>query len=463
VKESFSANLPRVSRSLSRGRGDAVLFWFLTLILAMALPCTAFAQDGAASERTSSPGSSSARIYEITISDAIGPVTARFVVDGVAEAERDGFDAVLVHLDTPGGLDVAMREMVKAILGSEIPVIVFVSPSGARAASAGLFIALAAPVAAMSPGTNIGAATPVSLGGGAASADTTMAKKVTNDSVAYIRSLAERWGRNADWAEEAVRDGVSVSAEEAVVLGVVDLIADDRDALLVALEGRTVQLTSGDRELRLRDATFVPAEMTRRDRILAALTNPSLAYLLLLAGILGIALELYHPGSILPGTVGGISLILAFFALQQLPVNAAGVLLLLLGMVLFFLETQVPSFGVLSVGGFVSLILGSIFLFRTDTMAGLSFSVILPTILFFSAFLLFAATMAARAQKQKRMTGREGMEGEIGQVVTALEPEGRVFVHGEYWSAIAAEPVEVGRRVRVRSVDGLKLDVEPVE
>lgn len=434
----------------------------LLALVTVAFVATLFGTAIAQSEGASPSQGSSASVYEVVISDAIGPVTARFLIEGIDEAQNRGFDAVLVHLDTPGGLDVAMREMVKAILGSEIPVIIYVSPSGARAASAGLFLALAAPVAAMSPGTNIGAASPVSLGGGPASPDSTMAKKVVNDSVAYVRSLAERWGRNAEWAEEAVRDGVSVSAEEAVTLGVVDLIAEDRTALFAALDGRVVELTSGDRELRLIGASIETAEMTGRDRILAMLTNPSLAYLLLLAGILGIALELYNPGSILPGTVGGVSLILAFFALQQLPVNAAGILLLLLGLVLFFLEIKVPSYGILSVGGFVSLVLGSIFLYRTDTMVGVSFSVILPTVLFFAAFLLFAATMAARAQKRQGMTGREGMIGEVGEAISELRPEGRVFVHGEYWSAVSSQPVDEGERVRVRSVDGLRLGVEPV-
>ena len=433
-----------------------VLFFAFLLLLAL---------SWIGSSATAVPSNSvdSYRVYELTIADAIGPVTARFLVEGIAEAESEGFDAVLLHLDTPGGLDVAMRDMVQAILGSRIPVLVYVSPSGARAASAGLFIALAAPIAAMSPGTNIGAASPVSLGGGPASADTTMAKKVVNDSAAYIRSLAERWERNADWAEAAVRDGVSVSAEEAVRLGVVDLVAENREALFAALEGREVELASGSIELRLVGAKVEHFEMTGRDKILALLTHPSLAYLLLLAGTLGIALELYHPGAILPGTVGTISLILAFFALQQLPVTAAGILLLLLGMALFFLETQIASFGVLSVGGIVSLTLGSIFFYRRDAMIGVSYSVILPTVLFFSAFLIFAATMAARAQKRKGLTGPEAMVGEIGEVVTALDPEGRIFVHGEYWSANSSQPIQLGARVRVRSVHGLRLEVEPID
>lgn len=416
------------------------------------------------SERTVAVDLDSARdswVKRIPLADAIGPVTARFSVDEIEDAEARGAEAVILELDTPGGLDVAMREMVKAILAARVPVIVYVGPAGGRAASAGLFITLAAPVAAMAPGTNIGAATPVGLGGGEASPDTTMKKKVINDSVAYVRSLAERHGRNAEWAAQAVRDGVSVSAEEALRLGVVDLIAVSFEDLLVQVDGRTVMTAFGERELRTSNARVETASMSGRDRALALLTNPSLAYLLFLAGILGIALELYNPGAILPGVVGGISLILAFFAMQQLPVNVAGILLILLGVVLFVLEVKVPSYGILSIGGVTSLLLGSLFLFKSGSMARVSWSVILPTVVAFSAFFLFVMTLARRAQKRRPLSGAEGMVGEYGEARTPLTPSGQVFVHGEIWNAVATEPIPAGASVRVRRLSGLELEVEP--
>ena len=406
---------------------------------------------------------SAARVLELTIDDAIGPVSASFLESGLERAVESEFDAVVIALDTPGGLDLSMRSMVKAILASPVPVIVYVSPSGARAASAGLFIALAAPVAAMAPGTNIGAASPVSIGGGPASPDSTMAKKITNDSAAYVRSLAERWGRNADWAERAVRDAVSLSAEDAVRENVVDLVASDLGDLFEQVEGDSVEVANGWKELRLVGASVERRGMNWQERFLSIIANPSLAYLLLLGGILGLAMELYHPGTVFPGTAGAICLILAFFALQQLPVNLAGVLLILLAVVFFGLEIKVPSYGVLSVGGIVSLVLGSLFLYQPESSLRVGWSVLAPTVICFSGLVLFAVSMAARAQKRPRVSGLEGMQGEVGVAVTPLQPEGKIFVHGEYWNARAGGAVESGARVRVRSVEGLTAVVEPVE
>ncbi|MEZ4655158.1 MAG: nodulation protein NfeD [Candidatus Eisenbacteria bacterium] len=440
------------ARSLADRSARAVL---LVLLFCGALSGATLADDASDSQ------SGTGWVLRIPLSDAIGPVTARFVVDQIAVAEKGRAEAAILELDTPGGLDTSMREMVKAILGATVPVVVYVGPSGARAASAGLYITMAAPVAAMAPGTNIGAATPVGLGGGAASPDSTMEKKVVNDAVAYVRSLAERHGRNAEWGEQAVRDGASVSAERALELGVIDLIADNFQDLLVRLDGRTVSTALGEHTLRTAQARVEDAEMTGRDRALALLSNPSLAYLLLLAGILGIALELYNPGAILPGVVGGISLILAFFALQQLPVNVAGLLLILLAVVLFVLEVKVPSYGILSVGGVTSLILGSLFLFKSGSFARIGWGLILPTVVAFSGFFLFVVTMAARAQRRRKLSGAEGMVGEIGLAKTALAPQGRVDVHGELWNATATEPVAAGDQVRVRRVSGLALEVEP--
>lgn len=400
-------------------------------------------------------------VYVLPWDDAIGPVTATFIENGIEQAEDAGARAIVIQLDTPGGLDASMRSIVKAILAADVPVMVYVSPSGARAASAGVFITMAAPIAAMAPGTNIGAASPVGLGGGAPG-DTIMTKKVTQDAMAYVRSIAERHGRNATWAEEAVKEGVSLSAEEAVAQNVVDLIADSLPELLRAVHGREVSTSAGSVLLDTEGVVIERLLPSRRERALALLTHPSVAYLLFLAGILGIGLELYNPGTILPGVVGGIALILAFFALQQLPVNVAGVLLLLLALVLFLLEIKVPSYGILSVGGVTSLVLGSLFLYRSDSMVRVDLSVLVPAVVTVAALFLFAVYMGARAQTYRKVAGAEGMIDRIGEAMTDIDPEGQIFVFGEYWTARAASPILRGSRVRVRAVEGLRLEVEPI-
>jgi membrane-bound serine protease (ClpP class) len=400
-------------------------------------------------------------VLVLPLSDAVGPVTAHFLSHGIKLAEREQAEAVVIQLDTPGGLDTSMRDIVKAILGASIPVIVWVAPQGARAASAGVFITLAAPIACMAPGTNIGAATPISIGGGPAAPDSSMNHKVISDAAAYARSLAELHGRNAEWAENAVRKAVSLTAEEAVKEKVVDFLAADLDELLDSVDGRIVRTVLGDAVLRTSDRQVRTLAMTWRERVLALVTNPSVAYLLFLAGLLGLGVELYHPGVILPGVVGAISLILAFFAFQNLPINAAGVLLILLGVVLFILEVKVPSYGVLSIGGVVSLVLGSLFLFQSGSALRVSLLVLVPSVLAFAGFFTLIVFLAARAQRRPRLGGSDGMVGEIGQAATGLEPEGKVFVHGEYWNARSTTPVPRGTEVRVLRVEGLKLEVEP--
>ena len=397
-------------------------------------------------------------VLKIPLADAIGPATAAFVVDGIARAERDSVDLVVIELDTPGGLDTSMRQIVKAILGASVPIAVYVAPAGARAASAGLFIALAAPIAAMAPGTSIGAAHPVGMGG--ASPDSVMSKKVTNDAAAYARSLADRTHRNARWAESAVRESRSLSAEEAVRDSVVDLLAENFDALLLALDGRMVKTFDRMHQLHTAQATIRNHEMGWRGRLLSFLSNPNLAYLLFMAGLLGLSLELYHPGAILPGVVGGIAMILAFYAFQNLPVRTAGLLLIVLAIVLFILEVKVTSYGLLSIGGVTSLLLGSLFFFESGAPVRVSLSVVITAVVALSAFFIFALGLAARAQRKKPLTGREGMEGEIGRALTDLSPFGQVDVHGEYWRAHAANPVASGTAVRVLYVRGLELEVE---
>jgi membrane-bound serine protease (ClpP class) len=406
----------------------------------------------------------SGRVLHLAVEDAITPVTSRFIVDGIAAGEREPVEGVVIQLDTPGGLDTSMREAAKAILGSSVPVIVWVGPSGARAASAGMFLTLAAHVAAMAPGTNIGAAHPVGIGGGMSPIDSTMASKVLNDAVAYARSIAALRGRNAEWAERAVRQSVSLEAEEAVRQGVCDLIATDIPDLLRQVDGRGVQTSDGTDTLRTAGIEVREYGMGFRERLLAILVNPNIAYLLFLAGILGIFFELSNPGAILPGVIGGISLILALFAFQNLPVNYAGVMLILLAVILFVVEIKVPSHGALMIGGILSLLLGSLMLFRTrGANIYLSLGVIVPALVITAGFFVLAVTLAIRAQKRRPVTGIEGMVGEVGIVSDDLAPEGRVQLRGESWQASAATRIPKGIRVRVVAVKGLHLDVTEIE
>ncbi|MBM3316730.1 MAG: nodulation protein NfeD [Candidatus Eisenbacteria bacterium] len=401
----------------------------------------------------------------VRIDDAIQPASAGFLDRALRWAEREGCGCLVVELDTPGGLDTAMRRMIKGILASPVPVVVYVSPPGSRAASAGVFLMMAAHVAAMAPGTNLGAAHPVAIGGlpgtGGAGPDTTMLAKVTNDAVAYVRSLATQRGRNADWAERAVRESVSIPSDEALELGVIDLLAVSPEALLEALEGRPVEVAGETRALRTAAARLIHKRMDLRDQILGSIANPNIAYLLLLLGALGIFFELSHPGSIFPGVVGAVALFLAFFALQMLPVRAAGIALILLAIVLFVLEIKVTSYGALAMGGVAALLFGSLMLFDSGTGVRLALGVIVPSVVVVGALFIAIVALAARAQGRRTVTGAEGLVGRIGEARTALAPEGRVFVHGELWRARSRERVAAGERVRVVRVRGLELDVEP--
>lgn len=394
----------------------------------------------------------------VEIDDAITPVSARRIVDGVRFAEAEGAECVVIQLDTPGGLDTAMREATKAILGSSVPVVVWVGPPGARAASAGMFITIAAHVAAMAPGTNIGAAHPVGIGG-MGQPDTTMASKVVNDAVAYARSIAISRGRNADWVESGVRESASIDAATALSKGVVDLMADDIPSLLRALDRRVVRTAAAPETLRTEGIVVRDREMSLRERLLSIITNPNIAYLLFLAGILGIFFELSTPGAILPGVIGGISLILALFAFQTLTVNLAGILLVLLAVVMFLLEIKVPSHGLLSIGGVISLLLGSLMLFRGPAGLGVSLAVVIPAIVLTAGFFIFAVAMALKAQRPRPVTGAEGMVGRTGTVIEDLRPHGKVLVRGEVWAATGSEEIARGEKVAVVSMDGLHLVV----
>ncbi len=407
------------------------------------------------------PAHAAEPVVVATFEGVINPVTAEYVRDAVEFAERQNAQALVLRLDTPGGLDTSMRLVIKDINGSMVPVIVFVAPTGGRAASAGVFITMAAHVAAMAPGTNIGAAHPVAMGGGEMTK--TMAAKVENDAVAYIKSIAEQRGRNAKWAEDAVRDSVSATETEALKLNVIDLIADDVSALLAKVDGREVMIGSRKIPLNTKEARVVEFPMGWRLEILRALSNPNIAYILMTIGTIGIIAELYNPGAILPGIVGTISLILAFYSFQSLPVNYAGALLLILGIVFFILEATVTSFGLLALGGVVAMLLGSLMLMKTDApFMQISLSVIIPVIALAALFSFFVVGMGVRALRRRPITGGEGMVGLVGTVKTPLEPRGKVMIQGELWDAVSNETVEPGNEVHVTRVDGLKLHVKPI-
>jgi membrane-bound serine protease (ClpP class) len=390
----------------------------------------------------------------------VNPAMADLIDGALRRAEEGGAAALVVQLDTPGGLDTSMRQMVKAIMNSPVPVVVWVAPSGARAASAGVMITLCADVAAMAPGTNIGAASPVSMGGG--DLPKTMAKKVVNDMVAYARSIAAKRGRNADWAERAVRQAVSVPAGEAVRLHVVDFEAADTKALLRRLEGFKTAGPEG-RVLHVAGAKVVRLEEGLRSKVLRTISDPNIAYLLFMIGLAGLYFELSTPGAILPGVVGAICLNLAFCALQTIPVSYAGVALILLALILFIAEVKVVSHGVLAVGGTISLVLGSLMLFNSPELyMRVSLGVILPAALAFSLFFALVVRLAVKAHRAKPLTGERGIVGETGTAVGPIEGEGKVFVHGEYWNATSEAPIEAGARVRVMAVHDLTLKVEKV-
>jgi membrane-bound serine protease (ClpP class) len=398
-------------------------------------------------------------IYIVKVADAISPGIAEFIKNSIDKAEAEEAACIIIELDTPGGLAESMRLIVQDILGSSVPVVVYVSPPGARAASAGVMITMAADIAAMAPGTNIGAAHPVGAGGKEISG--TMSEKVINDMVAQAKSVAEKRGRNAKWVEQAIRESVSVTETEALKENIIDLIAKDTDDLIRQLNGRKIK---GKGVLKLDKAEKVFLKPSLRTKILKTISNPNIAYILLMIGFAGLYFELSHPGAIFPGVIGGISLILAFFALQTLPVNYAGILLIILAIVFFIMEMKIASYGLLSVAGIVSLLLGSLMMFKdTGPDMRLSLKVLLPTIILISGFFVFVAGLVFRAQMAKPRTGTRGLVGEIGKVKKALTPEGKVFVHGELWNAKAEKAIDEGAKVRVVNVVNLMLEVEPFD
>lgn len=395
-------------------------------------------------------------------SGVINPVASEYVDKGLEKARAMNAQALVLQLDTPGGLDKSMRLIVKSILASPIPVVVYVAPAGSRAASAGVFITMAAHVAAMAPGTNIGAAHPVALGGG--KMDKTMIEKVENDAAAYIRSLAERWGRNADWAEEAVRKSVSIQASEAVEKGVVDLLAPSLEELLAKIDGRVLQAAGRTVTLATAGAPVETVSMTLKQRILSFLSHPNVAYLLMLLGLYGIFFELSSPGAVFPGIIGGIAIILAAYALQLLPVNWAGLALMALALVLFLLEIKVPSHGALTIGGVVALTLGSLMLFDSpDPLLRVSLKVIIPAVVVTSGFFFFLVGKVAQAHRARVTTGREGLVGAEGIVRKWADGQGTILLRGELWKAESQSALVSGQEVTVTETDGLTLTVTPPE
>lgn len=409
------------------------------------------------------PVLSSAAVLKITVSGPIQPITAEYVVRTIDRADREGASLLILSLNTPGGLDSSMRQIIEKIVNARTPIACYVSPSGARAASAGFYIGVACDIFAMAPGTSTGAAHPVGLSLLGQGMDKTMEEKVTNDAAATIKTLAEKRGRSVKMAEDAVRLSLSYTEQEALKGGVIDLVAGSDAELIAALEGKTIHRFGGATStLALKGQPVTDVPMSFRQRFLMTISDPNLAYILLMIGLLGLYFEFAHPGAILPGVLGGICLLLAVFAFQILPINYVGLLLILLALVLFILEVKVQSFGALGLGGIAAMIIGSLMLVKAPPALRPGLQVILPIAVGFSLILIFLVTIVLRAHRRRSVTGREGMVGEIGTARTDLAPEGKVFVHGEYWEAEAeGSPVGAGEKVRVIKVlENLKLRVK---
>ncbi|MCE5335265.1 MAG: nodulation protein NfeD [Desulfobacteraceae bacterium] len=400
-------------------------------------------------------------INVIQVQDSINPGVEEFVRFAIDKSVEEKAECLIILLDTPGGLMTSMRGIAQAILNSEVPIVVYVSPSGAQAASAGVFITAAADIAAMAPGTNIGAAHPVTGSGG--DIPSTMSEKVLNDMLAFARSVAAQRGRNSEWLEESINKSSSVTAEEAFRLNVIDLVADDLPSLVKKLDGWHLQRKGATVVLHTEGVEQRSIDAGWQHNILRIISNPNLAYILLMIGLAGLYFELSSPGAVLPGVIGGISLILALYALQTLPVNYAGFLIILLAVVFFILEIKIASHGMLSVAGALCLVLGSLMLFRTpESPMRVAYSVLLPTVGTVSIFFGAVATLAFRAQRSRPQTGSEGMVGLVGEVHRDIDPEGKVFVNGEMWNATAEQKIDKGEKVEVLEVHNLKLKVKKI-
>lgn len=407
----------------------------------------------------------SSKVFVLEVEGAISPPVADFIIEGIKEAQEKGAKLIVILLDTPGGLDLSMRKIIQAIESSYVPVCVFVWPIGARAASAGTFITVSAHIAAMAPGTSIGAASPVMMGG--REIDEKLRKKIENDAVAYIRSIAEKHGRNANWLEKAVREAATLTAEEAVKNNVVDLVAESVQELIKKINGKKVKTSAGEITLDLSSYEIVRFEPNLKHKVLKVISDPNIAYILLMIGIWGIFFELANPGAIFPGVAGAICLILGLYSLQTLPVNWAGILLIITGIILFLLEVKVASSGLLTLSGIASIILGSLMLFRSpEPFLRASYRVIISTTLFTAAFFVFVAYKGIRAQFKKSPVGFEGLMEEVGEAISDFQDgKGKIFISGEIWEAKVAEGeknIAKSDRVKVIGRDGMILLVKKV-
>lgn len=404
-------------------------------------------------------------ILKITVNAPIHPVTSEYIRNTIDRAEKENAQLLIMTLNTPGGLDTSMREIIERILSSKVPIAAFVSPSGARAASAGLFIAIACDIFVMAPGTNTGAAHPVGVSITGQEMDKTMEEKVTHDAASYIKTLAEKRGRNMKMAEGAVRKSLSYTEEEALKGKLIDLIAKNEQEIIDYFDGKTIKKFDGEEVvLKLKGEDIVDIPMTARQKFLITISNPNLAYILLMLGLLGIYFEFSNPGSILPGVLGAICLLLAIFSFQILPINYVGLILILLAIGLFILELKVQSYGILSVGGIIAMVIGSIMLINApipELRPSLKF--IIPVTIGLSLIFIFLITLAIRAHIKRVYTGKEGLIGEEGVARTDIDPEGKVFVHGELWQAESLEKILKGTKVEVAEVmKNLKIKVKKV-
>lgn len=416
------------------------------VVLAIGLSLTLSASTGAAT------------VHVMAINGAIGPVTAMQIEDAIERAEDENSEALIIEIDTPGGLVSTTHEITQSILNANVPIVTFVSPSGASATSAGVFILVSGHFAVMSPGTNAGAAHPVTIEG---KMDSVMSGKATNDAAANIKAIAQRRGRNAAWVERAVRESASITSQEAVDSNVVDFIAADLDDLLDSLQGRVTALPRGEDTLETATANVERIEATWREKLLSVISNPNIAYILMSIGWIGILMELYNPGSIFPGVIGAISLILGFYSLQTLPINYAGLALIVVAIILFVLELKIISHGLLTVGGAIAMVMGSVMLIDSpDPSVKISLVVILAVVGTVVAFFIFGVALALKARLAKPVTGSEGLIGQIGTASDGFERTGMIFVAGEYWQAESESPVLAGSRVEVIAKTGMRLTVK---